>query len=76
MANFVRFTARDISVGFNADWMATKTEKEFVDHESHHGFTKDELKKAYRLITGKKQKPEAKEETQAPAEPGEGEAVK
>lgn len=69
MANFVRFTARDITVGFNADWMATKTEKEFVDHESHHGFTKEELKKAYRAITGKKVKsePVKEEETPEPA---------
>lgn len=34
---------------FNADWAATKTEKEFVDHEAHHGLTPAQLKEAHKL---------------------------
>jgi hypothetical protein len=36
-------------VMFNADWASTKTEKEFVDHESHHGLTPAQLKEAHKL---------------------------
>jgi hypothetical protein len=36
-------------ISFNATWAATKTEKEFVDHESHHGLTPVQLKEAHKL---------------------------
>ncbi|HUR65463.1 MAG TPA: hypothetical protein VMZ03_03865 [Chitinophagaceae bacterium] len=36
-------------VRFNATWAATKTEKEFVDHEKHHGLTDAQLKEAHKL---------------------------
>jgi hypothetical protein len=36
-------------VVFNADWANTKTEKEFVEHESHHGLTTAQLKEAHKL---------------------------
>jgi hypothetical protein len=36
-------------VTFNAAWAATKTEKEFVEHESHHGLTSAQLKEAHKL---------------------------
>ena len=36
-------------VTFNATWAATKTEKDFVEHEKHHGLTEAQLKEAYKL---------------------------
>jgi len=36
-------------VVFNADWAATKSEKEFIEHEKHHGLSDTELKEAYKL---------------------------
>jgi len=36
-------------VTFNADWAVTKTQKQFVDHESHTGLTADQLKEAHNL---------------------------
>ena len=33
----------------NADWAATKTEAEFVEHEKRSGLTEAELKEAYAL---------------------------
>lgn len=36
-------------VGFNADWAATKTEKEFVEHEKHQELSPAQLKEAYKL---------------------------
>lgn len=36
-------------ITFNADWASTKTEKEFVEHEKHHGLTDAQLKDAYKL---------------------------
>lgn len=31
-----------------------KTEKEFIEHEKHHGLKEDQLKEVYKLITKKK----------------------
>jgi hypothetical protein len=36
-------------ISFNATWAATKTEKEFIEHEAHHGLSKDQLKEAHKL---------------------------
>ena len=36
-------------VTFNADWAAAKAEKEFVEHEKHHGLTDAQLKEAHKL---------------------------
>jgi hypothetical protein len=36
-------------VSFNAEWAATKTEKEFIEHERHHGLSDAQLKEAYKL---------------------------
>jgi hypothetical protein len=45
----VTYKNGDQEITFNADWAATKTEKEFVDHESHHGLTLAQLKEAHKL---------------------------
>jgi hypothetical protein len=37
------------SITFNASWAASKTEKEFIDHEKHHGLTDAQLKEAHKL---------------------------
>lgn len=36
-------------IGFNADWAASKTEKEFVEHEKHHTLSEAQLKEAHKL---------------------------
>jgi hypothetical protein len=36
-------------ISFNADWAATKTEKEFCDHEAHHGLSKTQLAEVHKL---------------------------
>lgn len=36
-------------VTFNANWANTKTEKEFVAHEKHHGLSDSQLKEAHNL---------------------------
>ena len=36
-------------ITFNADWAAGKSEKEFIEHEKHHGLSTDQLKDAYKL---------------------------
>jgi hypothetical protein len=36
-------------VVFNAEWAASKTEKQFVDHEKHSGLTVAQLKEVYKL---------------------------
>lgn len=51
-------------ISFNADWAATKTEKEFVKHESHHDLTADQLKEAYSLC-----KTAVKAHVETPADP-------
>lgn len=36
-------------VTFNATWAATKTEKDFVEHEKHQQLTPAQLKEAHKL---------------------------
>jgi hypothetical protein len=56
---------------FNADWAATKSEAEFIEHEKGTGLTDEQLKEVYSLCKaavgqpievepapGKKQKPD------------------
>lgn len=43
-------------VNFNPAWAKTKTEAEFIAHESHHGLTEKQLKEAYRLMVPKAEK--------------------
>lgn len=40
-------------VNFNKEWAKTKTEAEFVAHESHHGLSEEQLKEAYGLMLPK-----------------------
>lgn len=52
-------------VEFIDSWVKTKTEAEFIEHESHHGLTDKQLKEAYNLIVPKKklsEKPSDKKE--------------
>jgi hypothetical protein len=36
-------------ISFNAEWAASKSEKDFVKHESHHDLTPKQLTEAYNL---------------------------
>jgi hypothetical protein len=36
-------------ISFNAEWAASKSEKDFVKHESHHALTPDQLKEVHGL---------------------------
>lgn len=36
-------------INFNAGWAATKSVKEFVEHEKHHGLSKEQLTEAHNL---------------------------
>lgn len=44
-------------VWFNEAWAKTKTEAEFVAHESHIGLSEKQLKEAYALMNPKKKVP-------------------
>ncbi len=41
-------------IGFNENWVKSVSEKEFVEHEAHHGLTEKQLKEAYKLMNPKK----------------------
>ena len=41
-------------IWFNEAWAKTKTEAEFISHESHHPLSKDQLKEVYALLNPKK----------------------
>lgn len=45
--------------GFNEKWAASKTQKEFVEHEKHTGLTEAQLKEVHSLCV-KKVKGESK----------------
>jgi hypothetical protein len=36
-------------ITFNANWAGSKTEKEFIEHEKHHGLTDTQLKEVHKL---------------------------
>jgi len=36
-------------VNFNADWAASKPMKDFIEHEKHHGLSKEQLTEAHNL---------------------------
>jgi hypothetical protein len=38
-------------VAFNTGWMKTKTLKEFIDHEKHHGIPPEKMKEFYESVT-------------------------
>lgn len=42
---------------FNKEWVASKTFKEFSEHEKHHGLSVEKMKEVYALCTGKKAEP-------------------
>lgn len=52
-------------VTFNADWAASKSEKEFVKHEAHSGLSAEQLKQAHNLCKTAVKAP-ANEATQEP----------
>jgi len=59
-------------IGFNDEWVKTKTESEFIAHESHHGLNEKQLKEVYALMVPPKkniEKPNAgKADVKAPHE--------
>lgn len=44
---------------YEAHWKE-KSEAEFIEHESHHGLSKAQLKEAWKLMNPKKQKDDDK----------------
>lgn len=49
-------------IKFNDAWVKTKTEAEFIAHESHHGLSEKQLKEAYGLMVPKKKAVEKPDE--------------
>lgn len=61
-------------IKFNDEWVKTKSEAEFIAHESHHGLSEKQLKEVYRLIVPKKKNKAESPAEEAPIEtPKEGE---
>jgi len=48
-------------VNFNTEYWKTKTEAEFVKHESHHGLSETQLKEAYKLMVPEVKKVDKKD---------------
>jgi hypothetical protein len=49
------------AVGFNSEWVAGKSLKEFLKHEKHQRLTEDQLKQVHAMCV-KKHKPGVAEE--------------
>ena len=62
---WIRFSDGKRSIKFNKEWVASKTLKEFTEHEKHHGLTPAQYKEVHDLAKGKVSRPVK----QAPAEP-------
>ena len=43
---------------FNKEWVASKTLKEVIEHEKHHGLSDEQMKELYGLCKGKQKKEE------------------
>ena len=64
---------------FNAEWVASVTLAQFIEHEKHHGLTAEQMKeihetakKVMKPVKVKKEKPEAKEDSiEVNGDPGE-----
>lgn len=67
---WIVFSDGERRIRFNRDWVASKTLKEFAEHEKHHGLSQAQYKEVHDLAKGKVSRP-AK---QAPAEPDPGPA--
>ena len=61
MSQFIKYNG----VAFNADWVKSKTLKEFSEHEKHHGFTPEQYKEVHDMCTGKVKPAPVKEEKTA-----------
>lgn len=48
-------------VNFNAAYWKTKTEAEFIKHESHHCLSETQLKEAFKLMVPEAKQPVKKE---------------
>jgi hypothetical protein len=49
MAEFITYEG----IGFNKNWVASKSLKEFSEHEKHHGLSPEQYKEVHDLCTGK-----------------------
>lgn len=63
-------------VNFNAVWANGKTEKEFIEHERHHGLTDAQLSEAYKLCKLAQNPPAEVVETKQTPAPAAAAAVK
>lgn len=54
---FISYTVGEQTLAFNKAWVASKTLKEFSDHEKHHGLSAEQYKEIHDICTGKKTDP-------------------
>lgn len=45
----VPYTGGDTLVAYDADWAASKSQKEFIAHEKHNGLSNEQLIEAHNL---------------------------
>lgn len=55
-------------IAFNAAWVASKSLREFMDHEKHHGLSREQFKEVHKLCRAAVQAPEPAEEVPGPEE--------
>lgn len=48
-------------INFNTEYWKTKTEAEFIKHESHNGLSETQLKEAYKLMVPEVKKVDKKD---------------
>lgn len=56
-------------IAFDAKWAAAKSEKDFVEHEKHHGLPVAQLKEAHKLCKKAVSDPSEPAEPAEPTEP-------
>lgn len=60
------FKSGAITIQFNKAWVASKTLKEFMEHEKHHNLTPAQYKEVHDLAGGKVGKPRKQAEEPEP----------
>lgn len=43
------YEGKNITVGFNPEWVASQKLEAFLEHEKHHNLSQKELKEVYKL---------------------------
>lgn len=60
---FIKFTFGEKTISFNKEWVASKSLKDFTEHEKHHALSPEQYKEVWDACKDKPAAPAAPVET-------------